>query len=226
MRLKQSPQTEKTKTINPDTFTEYIFAPLTEVLGSPELNFAKAKQALKQADETLAAARKKADEIIKKAQQEGEKIKEKARIEGLEQGLKQGREEGQRIGEENFKSTLAETWKFLEAIGNLYQNLKEANEAVMVKLAITVAERVLLHEVSCSPEVIASAFKAAMDLLDNVHEVVLRAHPDDLAHLESAKPELTDQLDGPVRVTFHPDSSMKRGDLIAETEAGIIDATL
>ena len=222
----QLKQFAKKKKMSPETLKEYTFASLTEVSGPPEVTFTQAKETLKQAQETLAKARSEAEKIKRKAQQEGEKIKEKARIEGFAQGREQGLTEGKLKGEESYKSALAETWRVIEAIGNFYQNLKKANEAIMVKLALTMAERVVLHEVNHSPEAIIAAFKAAMDVLDNMHEVVLRAHPDDIAQLESVRPEITSQSNGAAKVTITPDPGLAKGDLVVETESGLIDATL
>jgi len=225
--LKYFSEMEKHKKITPDkTPAEYTFEPLAEVGDSPAATFAKAKKALQQAQQVLAEARKEAEKIRAQAQKDKKKIIEKAQPEGFDQGYQQGFIEGQAKGKEEFKSKRIETWKFLDDIGNLYQNIMEANEAVLVKLALTVAERVLLREVSCSPEAISAAFKAAMEHLNNMHEVILRAHPDDLAQLEAARSNMTDKSNETVKITLSPDPTLNRGDLIAETEAGLIDATL
>ncbi|MBW2086186.1 MAG: hypothetical protein JRI54_09210 [Deltaproteobacteria bacterium] len=224
--LKNTGEAKTDTDIKPETLVEYTFTPLTDAGGTPAMTFAKAQKTMEQAKETLAQAQKEAEAIKALARKEGEEIKEKARAEGFEKGREQGINEGMAQGQENFKAKLIETWNVLDAIGNLYQDLKKANEVVLVKLALTVAERVLLHEVSTSPEVVAAAFKAALAKLDKMHEVTLRAHPDDLARLEAAKAELKDQPDGLIKITIQPDPALNRGDLVAETEAGRIDATL
>jgi len=114
----------------------------------------------------------------------------------------------------------------LKNIENFYKNLLTANEAILVKLAMKVAERVILQELTASPEIIQKAFRAAVELLQEQHQVVFRVHPEDLNYLESFSTELKDQIKGLVKVDFKTDQDLNRGDLIMETESGRLDATL
>jgi flagellar assembly protein FliH len=195
---------------------EYIFEPFRGTAGSAALTYQEARQ------------------MLARARQEAARLKEEAAREGRAQGAVQGREEGFRQGVEEaraqvrteFDAALGHTARLLQAIDTLYQDIFRNMEAELVKLALTVAERVLFHEASVSPKAVSAALEAALARLDQAHRVVLRVHPDDLASLETVQAEFKDKLSGLTKIAFEPDASLRRGDLIVESEAGRIDSTL
>lgn len=195
---------------------EYVLEPFQGAAGSVGLTYQEARQ------------------LLGKARQEAARLKEAAAKEGWAQGAAKGREEGLRRGREEagaqvraeFEASLGHTAEVLQAIDALYQDTFKNMEAELVKLALTVAERVLFHEASVSSKVVSAALEAALSRLDQAHRVVLRVHPDDLASLQSVQAELKDRLSGLTKIAFEPDASLRRGDLIVESEAGRIDGTL
>lgn len=211
----EMPHFEGEKEFVPTEVTKYVFKPMEGMGADPAL--------------TVARAKGEADEIISLAQTEAQKLnKESARIraeaapKGREDGFAKGREESRAA----FDSELAPTLEALKGIENLYQDLWSANEAALVKLAIHVAERVIYHELATSPELIKKAFKAALDHLQEQHQAIFRVNPEDLAYLESVWSEFRDRVKGRIKISFEPDPSLGRGDLVMETEAGRLDATL
>lgn len=196
------------------TVTGYTFSPLPEIGRTWPVTLAETEEAIQKGQEELAKIREEAEKTREAALKEAGEIKEAARA------------EGHKRGQEDFEASVAKTVDVLHAIENLYKDLLKANEAMLVKLALTIAQRVIIHEVKSSPEVIAATFKTALEHLDKVHEAVMKIHPDDLAHLESVREELRDQFDGLIKITFEPDSNLNRGELVAETDAGRIDGTL
>ncbi|MBW2623239.1 MAG: hypothetical protein JRD68_10065 [Deltaproteobacteria bacterium] len=202
--------------------TEYSFAPLPETGRTWPVTLTETQEAIEEGQKQLAEVREEAEKIRQEALKETETIKEAARAEGLKQGLAEGHTRVQ----EEFEASMAKTMEVLHAIENLYMDLLKANEAMLVKLALTIARRVIIHEVKSSPEVIAQAFKAAMTHLDKVHEAVMKVHPDDLANLESVRKELKQQFQGLIKITFEPDPNLRRGDLVVDTEAGRLDGTI
>jgi|GEM_PF-1796624 len=203
--------------------SEYIFTPLEGTGADPAMTWTQVKE---EAERIKRQARTEADKILKEAAKIRAEAEAKGREQGLAEGRAKGREEGLAEGREAVRTELDPTVNALKNIENLYTNLWTANEAALVKLAIKVAERVILRELAASPEIIQKAFKAAIDLLQEQHQVVFRVHPEDLNYLDSLSTELKDQIKGLVKVEFKPDQDLNRGDLIMETESGRLDATL
>lgn len=184
--------------------TEFFFRPLPGVGGTPAM--------------TIAEAHKEAERIKAQAQEEAARL----RAQAFEQGLSEGRAQGQAA----FEAEAAQTLVALKAMEDLYEDLWKKNEGVLVKLAEKIAERVVYHEVATSPELVAAAFRAAVAQLSEQHQATFRVHPEDLRYLESVREELKEQLAGLVKISFEPDPDLNRGDVILETEAGRVDATL
>lgn len=166
--------------------------------------------------------REEARRILKEAKRISETAAEQGWKEGHEAGLSQGRQEGRTAFEEEIGTCL----NGLRSIEDLYTDLWAANEGGLVKLATVIAERVIYKEITTSPEIIADLFKVVIDHLQGQHEAVFRLHPEDLAQLESVRAELRDQIKGLVKISFEADAALSRGDLIMETDAGRLDATL
>ena len=198
---------------------EYVFQPLdAQAEGSPERVALTLAEAKKQAGRIVAEARSEAGRILAEAG----RIREKAAETGRAEGLAQGRGEAMAAVE-------AEAAPWLEAlsrIDRLYLDLHQANEAELVKLTIHVAERVLLHEIAASPELIGHALLAACEQLQEQHQAVFRVHPDDLDFVENLNQTARDRISGLAKVSFEADPGLNRGDLVLETDSGRLDATL
>lgn len=215
---------------SPEATRVYVFKPLDGVEGDPILNLEQAKQ---EAADVLSRAKAEADRLKKEAEklrQEGLALKaeaaQKGREEGFAEGLKQGLSQGIDQSRSAFNEKVGETVKIFEKIQNLYQHLWQTNEPAVVQLAMSVAERVVFHELSTSPDLIKSAFQSAVDHLQEQHEAAFRVHPDDLECIQTCRDDLKDRLKALVKVTIVPDPTLKRGDIIMETEAGRLDATV
>ena len=190
-------------------------------------------EALEEADKTRRQAEAEAEETLRRAREEAERLTgeaerlhaeawDKGRAEGHEKGLAEGREKGLR----NFENAAAPSLQAFSRLENIYQDLWAVNEVALVKLAQKVAERVVLQELTVTPEAIGAAFKAALEHLHEQHQAVFRINPEDLEHLEAVRGEMRDLISGLAKITFEPDPNLPRGDLIMETDAGRVDATL
>ena len=198
---------------------EFEFKPLEGAGGDPAMTVAQAKR---EAEEMRARALAESESLKSEAAGLKAEAADKGYEEGLARGLAQGREEGRAA----FEAEAATFLEALRSVESLYQDLWSVNEAGLVKLALKVAERVLHHEAATSPELIIEAFKASLDHLHEQHQAVFRVNPEDLAFLESVESEVRDRINRLVKITFQPDPSLVRGDLVMETEAGRLDATL
>jgi flagellar assembly protein FliH len=158
--------------------------------------------------------------------EQARQLKADAAEEGHAEGIKAGLEEGRKQGREAFDAQAAPALEALSKIQGLYEDLWQINEASMVKLAVKIAERIIFEELKTSPELILQAFQAAVDQLNQQHRALFRLNPEDLALLETAGEQLRGRISGLVKIDLESDSSLKRGELVMETESGRLDATL
>ncbi len=191
-----------------------------------ELTLAEAKA---QAAAILEQARSEADRIRKESEAlnaEARQLRDQAKQEGLQEGRKEGEPQGLAQARKNFDERVAPLLESLSKVAELYDDLWSVNEPLMVGLAQLIAERVLLKELTTAPESVTAAFKAALEHLGEQHRAVFRMHPDDIALVDEIKGEARDRLSGLVKLEFKADDSLSRGDLVMETEAGLLDATV
>lgn len=87
-----------------------------------------------------------------------------------------------------------------------------------VDLALQLAEAVLDREVRVADDPGRDALRRALAALPEPGPVTVRLHPDDLAALGTGALE--------DRVSVRPDPTLARGDAVAETDTGSVDATV
>jgi flagellar biosynthesis/type III secretory pathway protein FliH len=231
------PEFGEEETYQPRQTPDYEFVQLGDDSAKTTLTLEQAEKAGRvivekaeaEAEAMTAGAREEAERMRQEAEailREAEEIRSQAREEGYGDGQAKGLAQGREDGFTKFEQDVAPLFKAFENIDRLYEDLWTSNEAPMIKLATTIANRVVLKEISMSPETVGAAFKAVIDMLQEQHEVVFSVNPEDLAYLEALRGELRDRLSGLTRIEFKADENLTRGDLIMETEAGRVDATV
>jgi flagellar assembly protein FliH len=214
----------------PETAVLYTFGRLANPEDRTGLRVENIQEKIDTAEALIKKAEKEAAGILKQAEAAKKSTLKKARQEGWdkghEEGLSQGLKEGLQDGEKEFEGKISEVVKILKSLTDIYQELERNNEAQLIKLALTVSERVILHEVSVSPECISLAFKEALKQLDGTHKATIKINPEDLSLLESSKEEFSNQISELAKISFEVDPEISRGDLLVETEAGRVDASL
>jgi flagellar assembly protein FliH len=209
---------------------DYTFTPFGENNEDVTMTLAEAeqqaetmrRQSQEEAEAVLKTAREESDRLLKEA----EEIHRQAEEKGYAQGLEEGRLKGEELGRSEFETNVRPALNALHQVEDLYQDLWTVNEAGLVKLALKVAERIVMTEMSYNPEIISAAFKAAVAFINEQHQAVFRVNPEDVSHLEKLRNESRDLFKGLVKVTFQPDPNLPRGDIVMETDAGRVDATL
>jgi flagellar biosynthesis/type III secretory pathway protein FliH len=142
-------------------------------------------------------ARTRAAAIVASA----EAAREAARREGVEAGRQEG---------------LAQVTELLERARAAASAHADAAEGDLRTLAVRIAEKILARELALSPAAVVDVVRAALAAAAHRTPLVVRVHPDDVAAVRAARPELD----------VHADPSIGRGGCLVDTEVGTIDARL
>lgn len=160
-----------------------------------------------EAGEILAGARSEAAAIVAGAEREREAIADESRTRGYNEGL--GR----------WNETLTEAWRARDSY-------LAGNEAQLVRLAVTVARKIVGDLSQADPEAILHTAREAIRAVRGERKIRLRVRPVDeemvrrrMAELEAAGPESC-------AITVAADESIILGGCIVETGLGTIDARL
>ena len=159
------------------------------------------------ARETRAEGQRQAAELLVQARAEAEALRAAA--------VSAGREEG-----------LARATEVVARAALLHDRLLARAEPDLIELALAVAGRVLCRIVERDGGAVVELAARALEAARQRSEVRIRAHPEDLAALRAAEPQLLGVLVRARRLDLVGDATVERGGALVETEAGSYDARL
>ena len=158
------------------------------------------------ADEPSAAVR----------QQQLAALEREAFAKGYEQGERAGAEAAGTRGEAMLRR-LSETITELTA---LRASMIRQTEAQIVELALAVARRIVLREVSLDRHLLIAIVRVALDRLGESARVTVRLHPEEYEATGAARVAEFAGTD----ITFVPDARVGRGGCRVESDMGMLDA--
>jgi flagellar assembly protein FliH len=150
-------------------------------------------------------------------EEEQERSAEQARSEGFEEGLASGRAEAQR----QVPSTLESISEAVAELELIRERLRQQAEGDLIRLAITVAERVVHREMVLDPDALGALVKTAFAKVQAREVSRVRLHP----ALESVVTKTLERC-GARETVLMPDPGLKPGELLFETSQGVLDASL
>ncbi len=134
------------------------------------------------------------------------KAAEEGRAAGYAMGLQQGREEALRTA----AGDIERLREILNGLAAPIDELDVAVEQALLGLALEIARQVIRHELTIHPDRIVPLLQEALKALPiRSHRPLLRLHPEDLALVQEALPELADQ-----GIEAIADPELERGGLI------------
>jgi flagellar assembly protein FliH len=149
---------------------------------------------------------------------ERERIQQEAYHRGFTEGKNVGRE--QAAGD--LQPVLDQLGRSLAGLSSLRSRIRGEAEGDLVKLAISIARRVLHRELTLDPESIEGLIRVALDKLQSRELCRVRVHPDQ----EEAIRKSLDRFANSQKVELITDSSLQCGDVLFETAHGNLDASL
>jgi flagellar assembly protein FliH len=152
------------------------------------------------------------------AQQEQARIEQEAYHRGFTEGKTVGR---QQAGAE-LQPVLDQLGKSLASLASLRTRIRGDAEGDLLKLAISIARRVLHRELTLDPESIEGLIRVALDKLQARELCRVRVHPDQ----EQAIRKSLERFANSQKVELVTDASLQCGDVLFETAHGNLDASL
>lgn len=110
----------------------------------------------------------------------------------------------------------------IDELTELRRTIVRQTERQMVELALAVAKRVVLREVSLDPEIVAAMAHVALERLGQNSPATIRLNPDDYAAVMSHRGEGW----AGSHVTVVPDASVARGGCQLDSDFGLVDGSI
>jgi flagellar assembly protein FliH len=152
------------------------------------------------------------------AQLEREQIQQEAHHRGFTEGKAVGREQAAA----ELQSVLDQVGRSLASLSSLRSRIREEAEGDLLKLAISIARRVLHRELTLDPESIEGLIRVALDKLQSRELCRVRVHPDQ----EQVIRKSLERFANSQKVELITDSSLQCGDVLFETAHGNLDASI
>jgi flagellar assembly protein FliH len=176
-------------------------------------------QASADAQALLHDAQERALAIVDEANRQAGEIEAAAKQDGFNQGVSDGRAAAQAEMDE-----MLETMRGLIGMARIERHkIIEGAEPEIVRLAVTIAERILTQHIALDRNAVVEMVKSAISRLVSRETVTVRVNPADLATMREHREQLMAMNDiDNLRVI--EDQRVDRGGVLLETEAGTIDA--
>jgi len=190
------------------------------------------------AKRVLLKAKLQAENLLAAAMEEAEQLKAAAREEGAREGFDHGHAEGVKHGLEAGKQDAAKQHSaelkavvkaFAAATADIEARRKELDAQALtgaVQLAIGIARRVTKREGLIDPAVLQANLAEAIKLSLNAGDLRVAVHPDQLAGLKAALPQLKMKIPAMKHVELLADPGVAPGGCRVYTRHGEVDADL
>jgi flagellar assembly protein FliH len=151
---------------------------------------------------------------------------EDAICEAYEKGVSEGMKLGRDLERRESVSVLKAAEDAVGQTGRLRASIIERSEDDILALVFAVAEKVIHHEVTVNPNIVAGVLKRAVEAINDKEHIRVRCNPGDLAVLQNLRPELPNTTDDLRGMEFVEDPSIVSGGVRIETGDGEVDARL
>ncbi|OGQ21558.1 MAG: hypothetical protein A3I05_03395 [Deltaproteobacteria bacterium RIFCSPLOWO2_02_FULL_44_10] len=170
------------------------------------------------------SASAEAEKILLHASQEADRIREEAKkvLNEVETVREEARRKGYAEGE---AKGLAQVSEQLIALHHLKEKFYEEAEPEVMKLVLSIAEKIIGNLVSEHSDAVKHVVKESLEKAIG-DQIVVRVNPEDYQTILSSEGEFRKVIDRTRRLVFKEDDSILKGGCIVETEVGTIDAQI
>ncbi len=216
--------------------TKLLKAEAFRALGSKvAYNF---KDIEKRCEDYILNVRDQTRQMLVDAQQEAEQLKQDAYQSGKQQGYAEAQGELEVLIKTRSEEIANRTVE--EKIGMIYPAMQAAVEglqqeqinwrrvwdATALEICLSVAEKMIRHEIKTRPESVRAMMSEALKLASGTQHIKFQMNPVDVAQLAEGTKAFISQLTGCQTCEIIEDESISSGGCIIETQHGTIDATI
>lgn len=180
------------------------------------------QQANEQAKDILQQAEEQAAQLLHRslaeAERKAQQIKEEARQAGWQEGIHASESEAEKIRDQ--------ARGVLQQAQEVYRKTLNKMESEIVDLAVDIAERVVMAQLSVEPQTVMQIAREAVEIVKNRPVVTIYVNDADLIILENGRVLLLQGLPPKVELHLLVDNAVQPGGCRIETDQGQVDATL
>jgi flagellar assembly protein FliH len=151
-----------------------------------------------------------------------DEVKEAAFQKGFLEGKKVGFESGSKKADSVIDS-LNQTLGQLE---NIRKEIHQEIEKEVAQLALSIARKIVCHEVKTTQETVTCIAREALSRVDNPAKIKIKLNPGDLQFIKDTQSQFSHFLQDVDNIRFVAEESIQSGGCLIETDRGDIDARI
>ncbi len=139
-------------------------------------------------------------------------------------GFEDGRNQGLKVGRAESKEAIDRLTEVVDAFLEKQKALVQENEAALVDLAVSVAQRIVGACAEMRREPVLLAVSDCLGYLRDRTRVTVKVNPKDLDLVREHRKDWMEAVEGIGALTVEADPALSRGGCVLETDAGDVDA--
>jgi flagellar assembly protein FliH len=144
----------------------------------------------------------------------------------FQQGFGEGEKVGFEAGTKRVDPLINSFNQGLEQLKNIRREILQKIEKEVAQLALSIAKKVVCHEVKTTEETVVCVAREALSRVENPGKIKVKLNPADLQFMQDTKSQLSDFLDDVESIRFEAEDSIQSGGCLIETDMGDIDARI
>ncbi len=151
---------------------------------------------------------------------------DEVRTNAFQEGFAEGEKAGFEAGTKRVEPLMASFNQGIEQLKNIRQEVHQAIEKEVVQLALSIAKKVVCHEVKTHEETVVCVAREALRRVESPGKIKIKLNPTDLQFIQDTKSQLSHLLKNVDGIRFEAEDSIQSGGCVIETEMGDIDARI
>jgi len=151
-----------------------------------------------------------------------DEIKEAA----FQKGFLEGKRIGFESGSKKAEAVIDGLNQTLEQLANVRNEIHQEIEKEVTQLALSIARKIVCHEVKITQETVACVAREALSRVNNPGKIKIKLNPDDLQFIKNTRSQFSRFLGNVDHILFEAEESIQSGGCLIETDRGDIDARI
>ena len=147
-----------------------------------------------------------------------------------ENAFQKGFLEGKRVGFESASkkadSVIDSLSQTLGQLENIRKEIHQEIEKEVAQLAVSIARKIVCHEVKTTQETVTCVAREALGRVDNPGKIKIKLNPDDLQFIKDTQVQFSHFLHNVDNIRFEAEESIQSGGCLIETDRGDMDARI
>jgi flagellar assembly protein FliH len=144
----------------------------------------------------------------------------------FQKGFLEGKRVGFESGSKRADSIIDSLNRILGQLENIRQQTYQEIEKEVAQLALSIARKIVCHEVQVSRETVTCVAREALSRVNNPTKIKIKLNPDDLQFIKDTQSQLSHFLRNVDNIRFEAEASIQNGGCLVETDRGDIDARI